>query len=257
MERVDLELVDRIAVVTLHNEPLNIFDIGFYTEVREFMLDLNTRNDFDVVVIKSGCRHFSGGGDLPEIQQICSDVKVAERVSRAVAACMGSIYNCKKPVIAAVHGNAIGSGTGIAASCDIIIAQETSKFAVPEINVGFIGASEFIQMMLPKKLARYYAYTGKTITGAELKQWGAVLDVAETKEEVWEKAMAVAREIGARAPVAVSLFKEAMNFNDNENLEGKFFNEMRLGVGRFYESDDAKECIAAMLEKRTPVYTGK
>lgn len=257
MSRIDLEVLDRIAMVTLRNEPLNIFDTGFYTEVREFMLDLNTRTDFDVVVIKSGCRHFSGGGDLPEIQQICSDVKVAERVSRAVAACMGSIYSCKKPVIAAVHGNAIGSGTGIAASCDIIISQETSKFAVPEINVGFIGASEFIQMLVPKKVARYYAYTGKPITGAELKRWGGVLDTAETKEEVWEKAMAVAKEIAARAPAAVSLFKDAMNFNDDENLEGKFFHEMRLGLGGFYGSDDAKECIAAVLEKRKPVYTGK
>ncbi|MDE6840500.1 MAG: enoyl-CoA hydratase/isomerase family protein [Oscillospiraceae bacterium] len=257
MSRIDLELTDRIAVVTLRNEPLNIFDIGFYTEVREFMLDLNARSDFDAVVITSGCRHFSGGGDLPEIQRICSDVKVAERVSRAVAACMGSIYHCKKPVIAAVHGNAIGSGTGIAASCDLIIAQETSKFAVPEINVGFIGASEFMQLLVPKKLARYYAYTGKPITGAELKRWGGVLDTAGTREEVLEKAMAVAREIAARAPAAVSLFKAAMNYNDNEDLEGKFFHEMRLGLGGFYGSDDAGECIAAMLEKRKPVYTGK
>ena len=256
MGRVDLEIQNKIAIVTLRNEPLNIFDTGFYTEVKEFMQELNKRDDFNVVIIRSGCRHFSGGGDLPEIKEICNNKEVAEKVSMAVAACMSSIYGCKKPVIAAVHGNAIGSGTGVAASCDIIVAQEKSKFAIPELNVGFIGATEFMQMLLPKKLARYYAYTGKTITAAELKHFGAVYATCETKEEVWAKAMEIAEEINAQAPVGVSLFKEGMNFNDNERLAEKFLNEMALGLERFYETDDAKECVAAFAEKRKPVYTG-
>lgn len=258
MSNIDLDVQENIAVVTLKKQPVNIFDKEYYKEFKDFMEELNNRNDYNVVIIKSGCRHFSGGGDLQEIKEINTyGDEVATEVSKAACAAMNAVYMCKKPVIAAVNGNAIGSGAAIAACCDIIIAEETSKFLVPEINVGFIGASEFMELLLPRKLARYYVYTGRAVTGKDLIHFGSVLTVCTSKEDVWDKAYEIARDIASKAPMAITLFKEAMHYNDNECLKEKYLHEMDLGVARFYKTEDAKEAVNAAIEKRNAVFTGQ
>ena len=202
--------------------------------------------------------HFCGGGDLEEIKGILTQGgEFAELASRTCADAMASIMGCKKPVIAAVNGNAIGAGTALAVCCDIIIAEERTKFAVPELSVGFIGASEFIETLLPKRLARYYVYTGKPISAEVVKSHGGILDTAKDPEELMEKAMAIAKDIAAQAPVAVSLFKKAMNDNDDSRLKEKYLHEMELGLAHFYATQDANKIAAALDEKRAPVFTGK
>jgi enoyl-CoA hydratase len=121
------------------------------------MKSLNIREDYNVVILRSGCRHFSAGGDIDEIKEILSrkkDVDFGMSVSKIVAGAIESIINCKKPVIAAVNGKALGAGTAIAASCDVIIAEEDAEFGLPELSLGVIGALESLEFLMPRKLAR-------------------------------------------------------------------------------------------------------
>lgn len=256
MSNIHVEIIDKIAVVTLQKEPLNVFDGAFYKEIHECFTELESRTDFRVVVLKSGCRHFAAGGSLQEIQQCLNHGGDDSRAGAETCAnTMGAIYGFKKPVIAAVHGNAIGAGVAMASVCDIIIAEETSQFILPEITVGYIGASEFLQMLLPRRLARYYVYTGDPITGQMLKDCGRILDTGKNQEEVYEKAMTAARKIAQKAPMAVTLFKKAMNANDNERLKEKYMDEADMGLEYFYTTPDAKELAMSMVEKRKPVYS--
>ena len=258
MSNVNISVQDNIAFVTLQKEPLNICDRFFYAEIIEAMKELDKRNDFRVVVLKSGCRHFCGGGDLNEINDILTKGgEFAETASKACADAMESIICCKKPVIAAVNGNAIGAGTALAVSCDIIITEERTKFAVPEITVGFIGASEFMEMLIPKRLARYYVFTGKPISAEIVKSFGGILDTAKDQTELTEKVIAVAKDICNQAPEAVTLFKRALNENSADNPKEKYLNEMRLGIEKFYTSKDAVELANALKEKRAPNFTGE
>jgi enoyl-CoA hydratase len=256
MGNIGLEIIDKIAIVTLDKKPLNIFDKEFYTEIKFFMNALNSREDYDVVILRSGCKHFAAGGDLNDIKEIINfGGDFAVSLLTTVAGTMGTIINCKKPVIAAVNGKAIGAGTAIAASCDIIIADENAEFSIPEITVGIIGATEFLEILIPRRLARYYVFTGKPITAQEVKSFGGILDVV-AKDKLMERALEVAREIKVLAPKSVTLLKKALNDNDNERLGEKYMHEAELGL-QFYQSDDAKETIASVFEKRKPVFTGK
>jgi enoyl-CoA hydratase len=258
MKNISLEIRDRIAVVTLQKAPANVFDQYYYTEIKIFMEALNKREDYHVVILRSGCKHFSGGGDLDEINEVLiNGGEKAVNVSTCCANAMAAVIGCKKPVIAAVHGNAVGAGTAIAASCDIILAEETSRFSVPEITVGFVGASEFMQQLMPKRLARYYVLTGKPVTAVELKALGGILDTAKDRQELMDKAFKVAGEIVDKAPMAVTLFKTAMNDNDNARLREKYLHEMNLAVEHFYSSKDAREIAAAYQEKRPPIFSGE
>jgi enoyl-CoA hydratase len=254
---VDVSVDEQIAVVTLQKEPFNLGEQGFYGEIVQTMHALGKRNDYRVVILKSGCKHFCGGGDLNEISDILTKGgEFAEKASRACADAMASLMHFKKPIIAAVHGNAVGAGTAIAASCDIILAEEDTLFSVPEITVGFIGASEFMELLIPKRIARYYVLTGKPISARKVKDYGGILDTAKDKEELMGKAMSIAKDICRQAPTAVELFKKAMNDNDDECLKDKYLHEMHLAIDGFYTSRDAKEIAVALKEKRAPVFTG-
>lgn len=255
MGNIGLEIQNRIAIVTMDKKPLNICNKEYYTEIKGFMKELNNREDYNAVILRSGCKHFCAGGDLEEIKNINTlGGEFATDVSKSCAEAMGSIINCKKPVIAAVNGKALGAGTAIAASCDVIIADEEAVFSVPEITVGIIGASEFLELLIPRRLARYYVLTGKPLKAQELKALGGILDVVP-KEKLMERSLEVAEEISAMAPKAVALFKKAMNDNDNERLGEKYMHEAELGL-TFYRSRDAQETINSILEKRKPVFTG-
>jgi len=251
---LEVNLEERIATVTLNKQPLNICDMHFYREIKGAFDEINLMDDISVVILKSGCKHFCAGGDLSEIQE-CSTTEKVNVISGAAADCMGAIYSCRYPVIAAVHGKAIGAGLALAACSDVIIATDDAKFSLPEITAGYIGASEFLEMIMPRRLARYYVFTGDVISSQQMKEWGAVLDVVPA-ENLMERVMEAAKKIAAQSPLALSYFKKAMNHNDNEQLREKYFHEAQYTV-MYNASEDCKETFLAFKEKRKPKFYGK
>lgn len=246
---------EKIVTITLNKLPLNICEQNFYREIKAAFDQVNAmEDDVAVVLLQSACRHFCAGGELEEIQQ-CSTREKVNEIAGAAAGCMGAIYSCRYPVVAAVNGNAIGAGCAMAACCDVVIASDTTKFVVPEITAGYIGASEFLEMMIPRRLARYYIFTGAPITAQEMKHWGAVLDVVP-QERLSDRAIEVAKQIAAQSPLALCYFKEAMNHNDDERLAEKYFYEAEYTL-KYNGTEDCKETYRAFKEKRKPVFHGR
>lgn len=245
----------KIVTITLNKQPLNICEKHFYREIKAAFDEVSAmEEDVAVVLLKSDCKHFCAGGELEEIQQ-CSTRENVDEITGAAAGCMGAIYNCRYPVVAAVNGKAIGAGCAMAACCDVVIASDVTKFSVPEVTAGYIGASEFLEMMIPRRLARYYIYTGAPISAQEMKHWGGVLDVVP-QEQLLERAMEVARQIAAQSPLALRYFKEAMNHNDDERLTEKYFYEADYTL-KYNGTEDCKETYLAFKEKRKPVFRGR
>jgi len=251
---VAVDADSRIATVTLNKQPLNICERMFYAEIQAAFDGLNSRTDISVVILNSACKHFCAGGDLSEIQ-MCSTEENVAMISGAAVGCMGAVYSCKWPVIAVVNGKAIGAGVALAASCDVCIAAEDAVFSVPEITAGYIGASEFLQMAMPRRMARYYIFTGDTITAQEMWRLGAVLDVVPA-ESLMERATTAAKRIAAQSPLALAYFKEAMNHNDDERLAEKYMHEATYAL-KYNSSCDCKETFAAFKERRKPVFCGE
>lgn len=258
MSHVQLEHnpVTKVVTITLNKQPLNICEQGFYREIKQAFDQVSAMTeDVAVVLLRSGCKHFCAGGDLEEIQA-CTSREAVDRIAGAAADCMAAIYGCRYPVVAAVNGKAIGAGAAMAACSDVVIAGEDATFALPEITAGYIGASEFLEMVIPRRLARYYIFTGERITAREMKHWGAVLDVVPV-EQLLQRAAAVAEKIALGAsPLALAYFKAAMNHNDDERLVDKYFHEAGYTL-KYNGSQDCRENYLAFKEKRAPAFQGK
>ena len=255
-QNVVYEVKDRVAVVTMQKAPLNICNQAFYSEIADVFEEISSRDDLSCVILTSGLKVFSAGGEFQEIQSL--EEMTQEQANTAVSQCtrcMASIYGCKYPVIAAVNGKAIGAGVALTASCDIVVAGEKVTFSVPELTVGFVGASEFMQRLLPANLLRYYYYTGKAITATDLMTFGGILDVVP-QERVMERAMEVAKDLCNISPLALRYAKAALNENDDAKLVEKYMNEFSYTL-KFARSDDYKEAVQSMIDHRTPHFTGK
>lgn len=251
---IDADDESRIITVTLDKQPLNICDRYFYNEISMAFREINLMEGYCVVLLKSNCRHFCAGGELEEIQLMHSQENV-NIIARGATQAFEDIYNCKYPVVCAVHGKAPGAGTCIAAVSDVVIAEEGALFAMPEMTAGSICAAEYLELIIPKRLARYYIFTGSFLTAQEMKKWGAVLDVVP-KEQLYDRAMEVAKQIAQQSPLALAYMKKYMNENDDDRLSEKFMSGSRL-TPIYNATEDCNEAYWAIKEKRKPVYRGR
>lgn len=197
---------------------------------------------------------FAGGADIKEMATSTAvEMLEADRIAQ-----WDRLKRIGKPVIAAVSGYALGGGCELAMACDLIVASETAVFGQPEINLGVIpgaGGTQRLTRALGKSKAMEMILTGKYLTAREAEARGLVARVAPP-ELYMQEALALARDIAGRAPVAVRLAKEAVN---------KAF-ETRLSEGLEYErklfyllfaSEDQKEGMQAFVEKRKPQWKGR
>jgi enoyl-CoA hydratase len=181
------------------------------------------------------------------------DMVAAARVDR-----WDAIRAVKTPLVGAVSGFCLGGGCELAMTCDLIVASETAVFGQPETALGLLpgaGGTQRLTRTVGKALAMDMILSGRRLSAREAMVAGLVARVVA--REAWlDEARRVAREIAAKGPVANRLAKEAVD----RAFEGP------LSLGLDYErrqlylafaSDDAKEGIAAFLEKRAPEFTGR
>jgi enoyl-CoA hydratase len=251
MKALKVDVNNGIAVVTFDNPPLNLFNYSIYNEFKEIFDELSENDKVVVVVLIANGKNFSVGHDVKELQAIEKD-NIDEHY-RIVGEGLAAIYKCKKPTVAAVNGMAVGAGLAAVAACDVIIASEDATFSIPEIRVGIIGAPEFLQLLVPKKIARYYSYTGKALSAYKVYQYGGILEIVP-KEHLINTAIKISKDIMEySSPIALSYFKQAMNDNDNAMLLEKFYHDKYYGR-QFIETEDSKETTLAFFEKRKPKY---
>ncbi len=165
-----------------------------------------------------------------------------------------------KPVIAAVNGMAVGGGFELALSCDLILASETARFALPEIRAGTIADAATIK--LPKRLPYHVAMemllTGRWMDAAEAQRWGVVnqvLDPGRLLDRAWE----LARTFAGGPPLVFAAIKEVVREAENLRSQDALSRVMKRQfptVDRLYDSDDLQEGARAFAERRDPVWKG-
>ncbi|HYA80662.1 MAG TPA: enoyl-CoA hydratase-related protein, partial [Methylocystis sp.] len=168
------------------------------------------------------------------------------------------VTRCRKPVIAAVAGYALGGGCELAMMCDTIIAAETAKFGQPEILLGVIpgsGGTQRLTRFVGKAKAMDMILTGRNMDAAEAERSGLVSRVVPA-EKLLEEALGVAQRIAGLSRPAVMIAKEAVNRAYETTLaEGVRF-ERRVFHSLFATADQ-KEGMAAFVEKRKPVFRNR
>jgi enoyl-CoA hydratase len=255
MPDLRVEVVDHLATVTLDRPPVNAITSATMVEIAEVFADLGAQRDVRVAIFTAaGDRAFMAGVDLTTVgsRDRGPDVPAARVTDPAGAArdAMWAITDCAVPVIAAVNGPALGAGLAFAACCDIIVAAEEATFGTTEINVGLLGASAHLSLLVGRHKARELFFTGDTITATELQRLGAVRAVVP-RAALLEEAGSLAAELAAKSPIALRLAKESMNRVEWLPLKEAYRTEQEY-TARLLGFEDAAEARAAFLEKRDP-----
>ncbi|KAA1026219.1 crotonase [Pseudonocardia sp. EV170527-09] len=243
-----------VATVWLDRPPVNAVDQQFYREIRAFFGDVERHLPGARVVVLAGRgRHFCAGNDLDAFRTLDPD-NAPEQLEQAREA-FWAIYDSAYPVIAAVHGAAVGTGLAIAASCDLVVAAEGARFATPEVTVGVLGGAKHLSRLVPQGVVRLMHYTGDLYPAETLLPYGGIVEIVP-EEQLLAKARELARSIARHSPVTLRLAKRSLNGIEYRDLRSGYeFEQDRTRELSGYE--DSKEAVNAFLERREPVYTGR
>lgn len=255
-ELVRLETLDgHVAVVTLDNPPVNAHSEQVLAELAFVFDTVSDREDVRAAVLTGAGKVFCAGADIKARAGAEPQPGDHWQRSRLAREAYHSIMECRKPVIAALNGPALGGGLAIAASCDMLIASEKGCLGLPEIDVGLLGGGRHAQRLFSHSRLRRMMLTGLRVYGPELYRLG-VVEACTTPEALMDEALALAREVGSKSPLATVLAKHALNQIEAMTLRDGYRFEQTM-TGELAKSEDSKEAMRAFVEKRAPEFKGR
>ena len=245
-----------IAIVTIHNPPVNALTSEAWGELDQIFYDLGQMNELHAIILTGECEKplFVGGSNVREFLKHEPDNGL--RYTLRNNNIRFNIYRCPKPVICALNGSVYGGGLGLALMCDYRIAPPNAKLGVGEMTMGILGFTQFLARRVHSGIARRMVYSGLPISAQEALQSGLVDEVLPL-EEIMPRAMELAKIFASRSPIAIRRAKECMLKAEEEIFThgGQDFEDQ-------YEKElwgtlDQKEAVNAFLEKRQPVFQNK
>lgn len=245
---------ENVGVITLNRpKALNALCDALMTEMETALTNFENDPKIGCIILTGGSgKAFAAGADIKEmVNRDFVDV-----VSGNFLAHWDKLARCKKPVLAAVNGFALGGGCEIAMMCDIIYASEKAKFGQPEINLGTIpgaGGTQRLVKAVGKSKAMELCLTGDMMSAAEAMQFGLVSKVTAA-DELFPAALKTASKIASQSKLITQICKEAINTSFETTLaEGNHF-EKRLFHATF-ATNDRREGMTAFAEKRKANFT--
>lgn len=256
MADLTVEIVDHVATVTLDRPPVNAVTRSTMAQIRDAFSNLDDNREVRAAIFTAaGERAFMAGVDLRSVGRTARDpdrvpATLVTDPARTAREAMWAITDCAVPVIGAINGPALGAGVAFAACCDMLVASEAATFGTPEINVGLLGASSHLSMLVGRYKAREMFFTGERVPASELYRLGAVRSVVPASE-VMATARVLAAELATKSPIALRLAKESMNRVEHLPLKEAYRTEQDY-TARLATFEDAAEARAAQTEKRPP-----
>ena len=251
-ENIIVETRGRVGLVTLNRpQALNALNAALIVELTKALDAFEADEAIGCIVITGSEKAFAAGADIKEMQsKTYMDVYKSDFIES-----WQRVTLCRKPVIAAVAGFALGGGCELAMMCDFIIAADTAKFGQPEIRLGVMpgsGGTQRLTRFVGKSKAMEMCLTGRMMDAAEAERSGLVSRIVPAADLIAE-AMKAADTIAAMSLPAAMMTKEAVNRSYETTLaEGVKF-ERRVFHSMF-ATEDQKEGMAAFAEKRKAVF---
>jgi enoyl-CoA hydratase/carnithine racemase len=248
---VSVAVENHVATVEMHRPPNNFFDVDLIHELVEAAFALDDDPACRAIVLCAEGKNFCAGADLgPE-----SDLVDHTADLYAAAA---QLFSARKPIVAAVQGAAVGGGLGLALAADFRVATPETRFGCNFAKLGFhqgFGISVTLPAIVGQQRALELLYTGGQVKGAEALAIG-LCDRLTNPDDLRAAAHEFADEIAAAGPLAVLAIRETMR--------GDLANQIREATKREHEqqqrlrrTDDFREGVAAMTDRRPPTFTGQ
>ena len=244
-----------VATVTINKPPYNFFSIPLISQLADAFEDLEADRRCHAIVLAASGTAFCAGADFANRE--ATPTQRSPRGLNPIYDQALRLFACTKPVVAAVHGPAIGGGLGLALVADFRVTCAEAKFSANFNRLGFhpgFGLSATLPRLIGMQQAALLFYTGRRIAGAEAVAIG-LADLLVAQDQVRAEAARLAREIAISAPLAVQ--------STRATLRAGLVEQIRLAVAREsaeqnaqFKTTDFKEGVAAMAERREPRFTG-
>ena len=251
-ELVRVEVADHVATVTLDRPPVNAFNFALQNRIIEVFDRLSDEPSVRTIVFTGAGKTFSAGADIKA--RAGTEFTPGERWThnRSVRECFHAVMECKKPVVAAINGPALGGGLALVASADILIASTLASVGLPEINVGLLGGGRHAMRLFGHSTTRQMMLTGHRLSGEELYRLGIVA-ACVAPDALIPTATGIAREIASKSPTATRLAKEALNAIEEMSLRDGYRFEQNM-TARLAGHPDSREAMRAFAERRAPMF---
>lgn len=255
-ENLIVEINDHVGLIRLNRpDAMNALNSALLRELACVLKSMQENESVRAIVLTGSDKAFAAGADIAEMaEKSFVDMFRSDFFASEAEAVMA----CRKPIIAAVAGYALGGGCELAMMCDFIIAADTAKFGQPEINLGVIagiGGTQRLTRFVGKSKSMEMHLTGRFMDAEEAERSGLVSRVVPAKK-LLEDALATAGKITEKSSLTNMAVKEAVNRAYETTLREGILFERRL-FHSLFATQDQKEGMAAFLEKREPQFRGK
>lgn len=243
----------------------NALSIDFFTEFPDALSSLDRNPDVAVIILSGAGKHFCTGIDLHLLNTLTQDARSADegrtreklrRQIKSMQRAVTAVEECRKPVIAAVHGACVGGGVDIITACDLRYCTEEAYFTVKEVDLGItadLGTLQRLPGIVGFGNAMELALTARHFYGSEAKQLGLVAQVFTDKGAMDKGVALVAEGIAGRSPLATIGTKRVLIQSRDMALE-QGLDYVATWNSATLLSDDLKEAISAQLHKRKPLF---
>jgi enoyl-CoA hydratase len=252
------EVKDQILFLTINREQkLNALNKETLAELADAISFAEKSDEVrGVLLTGAGEKAFVAGADIAEFSSFTSE-QGENLAHQGQLTVFNAIENCHKPVVAAINGFALGGGLELAMACHIRIASVNARLGLPEVSLGLIpgyGGTQRLTRLVGKGRAIEIIATAEMITAARAYEIGLVNHVVEAAD-LTAKALEILEKIKTRAPLAIAGAIRAVNAAVNPEING--FDVEIKEFGKSFNTEDFKEGVAAFMEKRKPLFTGK
>jgi enoyl-CoA hydratase/carnithine racemase len=256
---VEYRVEDGIAILTLNDPPANTYTYNMMQQLDRAIVTARMDDDAHVIVLRGqGEKFFSAGANIQMLNEVTPRFKYFFCLHANET--LNRFEHTPKLVIGALNGHTVGGGLEIALACDIrVAAKDAGKIGLPEVNLGVLpgtGGTQRLSRILGKSQAIEMMATGTLFSFEEAKQFGLVNQILP-KATFWDELMKYARQFVPpnKAAKAVGGIKRAVCSGCEVPFESGLAIERELQQ-QLFQSQDAKEGLAAYVEKRTPNFTG-